>query len=86
MAQQEAAKALANILNKVTRYSVLLGIGGSALQASLYTGKKAKKRKLSSCCCFDHSLSFDTVIFYLDGRMKHRERVGCLSCISIVSF
>lgn len=43
MAQQEAAKALANILNKVTRYSVLLGIGGSALQASLYTGKKTKK-------------------------------------------
>lgn len=43
MAQQEAAKALANILNKVTRYSVLLGIGGSALQAALYTGKKTKE-------------------------------------------
>ena len=39
MAQAEAAKALANILNKVARYSILLGIGGSALQASLYTGK-----------------------------------------------
>ena len=39
MAQTEAAKALANILNKVARYSILLGIGGSAIQASLYTGK-----------------------------------------------
>jgi hypothetical protein len=38
MAQREAAAALANILNKVARYSVILGIGGSALQASLYTG------------------------------------------------
>lgn len=37
MAQQEAARALANLLSKVARYSVLLGIGGSALQASLYT-------------------------------------------------
>lgn len=36
--QAEAAKALANLLSKVARYSVLLGIGGSALQASLYTG------------------------------------------------
>ncbi|GAB4817837.1 hypothetical protein N2152v2_004883 [Parachlorella kessleri] len=37
MAQQEAAKALANLLSRVARYSVLLGVGGSALQASLYT-------------------------------------------------
>ncbi|KAL6769655.1 PHB2 [Auxenochlorella protothecoides x Auxenochlorella symbiontica] len=37
MAQQQAAKALANILSKVARYSVGLGIGASALQASLYT-------------------------------------------------
>jgi len=37
-AQQEAARALANLLSRVARYSVLLGIGGSALQASLYTG------------------------------------------------
>ncbi|KDD76098.1 hypothetical protein H632_c357p0, partial [Helicosporidium sp. ATCC 50920] len=36
MAQQEAAKALANVLSKVARYSVLLGIGGSAVQASIY--------------------------------------------------
>ena len=38
MAQQQAAAALANLLSKVARYSVILGIGGSALQASLYTG------------------------------------------------
>ena len=41
MAQQEAARALANLLSKVARYSVLLGIGGSALQASLYTGRRS---------------------------------------------
>lgn len=40
MAQQEAARALANLLSKVARYSVLLGLGGSALQASLYTGRR----------------------------------------------
>lgn len=34
---QPAANAVANLLSKVARYSVLLGIGGSALQASLYT-------------------------------------------------
>lgn len=33
-----AANAVANLLSKVARYSVLVGIGGSALQASLYTG------------------------------------------------
>jgi hypothetical protein len=38
MAQKEAAAALANLLSKVARYSVFLGIGGSAIQASLYTG------------------------------------------------
>lgn len=38
MAQAEAAKALAGLLSKVARYSVILGIGGSALQTSLYTG------------------------------------------------
>ncbi|KAI7841531.1 hypothetical protein COHA_004702 [Chlorella ohadii] len=37
MAQAEAAKALAGLLSKVARYSVILGIGGSALQSSLYT-------------------------------------------------
>lgn len=38
-AGKEAAAQLANLLNKVARYSVFLGIGGSALQASLYTGE-----------------------------------------------
>lgn len=37
MAQKEAAAALASLLSKVARYSVILGIGGSALQTSLYT-------------------------------------------------
>ena len=41
MAQAEAAKALANLLSKVARYSVILGIGGSALQSALYTGARA---------------------------------------------
>lgn len=47
MAQQEAAKALANLLSKVARYSVVLGIGGSALQASLYTGASACGARVS---------------------------------------
>ncbi|DBB09494.1 hypothetical protein WJX82_000455 [Trebouxia sp. C0006] len=34
---QPAANQVANLLSKVARYSVFLGIGGSALQASLYT-------------------------------------------------
>ena len=41
MAQKEAAAALANLLSKVARYSVILGIGGSALQSSLYTGEQS---------------------------------------------
>ena len=36
-AQQEAAKAVANLLSKVARYSVVLGIGASVVQSSLYT-------------------------------------------------
>lgn len=36
---QPVANAVANLLGKVARYSVLLGVGGSALQASLYTGQ-----------------------------------------------
>lgn len=38
MAVNPQAQALANLLGRVARYSVVLGIGGSALQASLYTG------------------------------------------------
>ncbi len=37
MANQQAA-ALARILSNVGKYSVLLGVGGSILQTSLYTG------------------------------------------------
>lgn len=44
MAQAEAAKALANLLSKVARYSVILGIGGSALQSALYTGVRRTGR------------------------------------------
>ncbi len=36
---QPAANAVANLLGKVARYAVLLGVGGSAVQASLYTGQ-----------------------------------------------
>ena len=38
MAQQQAAQQVAGLLSRVARWSVLLGVGGSALQASLYTG------------------------------------------------
>lgn len=38
MAVNPQAQALANLLGRVARYSVLLGVGGSVLQASLYTG------------------------------------------------
>ena len=38
---QPAANVVANLLSKVARYSVFLGIGGSALQASLYTGVRS---------------------------------------------
>jgi prohibitin 1 len=37
MAQQQAAQQVAGLLSRVARWSVLLGVGGSALQASLYT-------------------------------------------------
>jgi hypothetical protein len=38
MAVNPQAKALADLLGKVARYSVVLGIGGSVAQAALYTG------------------------------------------------
>lgn len=43
MAQAEAAKALANLLSKVAKYSVVLGLGASALQSSLYTGASSRR-------------------------------------------
>lgn len=39
MSQQQVAAQVANLLGKVGRWSVLLGIGGSVLQTSLYTGE-----------------------------------------------
>ena len=38
MAQQQAQQ-VANLLGRVARWSAVLGIGGSALQASLFTGE-----------------------------------------------
>ena len=38
MSQPNAANQVAKLLGNVGRWSVLLGLGGSALQASLYTG------------------------------------------------
>ena len=46
---QPAANAVANLLSKVARYSVLLGIGGSAVQASLYTGASSRVACTSLC-------------------------------------
>lgn len=37
-APNQAAQKLANALSKVARYSAILGIGGAAVQSTLYTG------------------------------------------------
>lgn len=42
MAQQQAAAQVAKLLSRVGRWGIILGVGGSALQASLYTGEAAK--------------------------------------------
>ena len=39
MAQQQAAAQVAKLLSRVGRWGIILGVGGSALQASLYTGR-----------------------------------------------
>jgi hypothetical protein len=39
MAQQQAAAQVAKLLSRVGRWGIILGVGGSALQASLYTGE-----------------------------------------------
>ena len=57
---QPAANAVANLLSKVARYSVLLGIGGSALQASLYTGA-------SSCLGCTRACSLQQSVALLQG-------------------
>jgi hypothetical protein len=41
MAQQQAAAQVAKLLSRVGRWGIILGVGGSALQASLYTGQAA---------------------------------------------
>ena len=38
MAQQQAAAQVARLLSRVGRWGVILGVGGSVLQTSLYTG------------------------------------------------
>ena len=38
MSQQQVAAQVANLLGKVGKWSVFLGIGGSVLQSALYTG------------------------------------------------
>lgn len=38
MAQQQAAQQVTKLLTNVGRFGIILGVGGSALQASLYTG------------------------------------------------
>lgn len=47
MASQQAAQQVAKVLGTVGRWGVILGVGGSALQASLYTGALLT---LSSAC------------------------------------
>lgn len=49
---QQASNAVANLLARVGRYAVLLGVGGSAVQASLYTGKTA-----DDICVHYHNMS-----------------------------
>ena len=36
---EQASKALVNVLNRVIRYAVGLGVGASVLQTSLYNGE-----------------------------------------------
>lgn len=37
--QQQAATAIANLLGRVGRFAVVVGVGGGIAQTSLYTGK-----------------------------------------------
>ena len=36
--QQQAATAIANLLGRVGRFAVIVGVGGGVAQTSLYTG------------------------------------------------
>lgn len=49
MAQSEGASVAINVLNKVMRYAVTLGVGASVLQTSLYTGAHIVIPYPSSC-------------------------------------
>lgn len=40
MAAPEGASVLINVLNKVMKYAVGLGVGASVLQTALYTGRQ----------------------------------------------
>ena len=37
--QQQAATAIANLLGRVGRFAVIVGVGGGIAQTSLYTGE-----------------------------------------------
>lgn len=52
MAQQQAAQQVAKMLGSLGKWSIILGLGGSALQASLYTGA-APPSWLDSCAQSD---------------------------------
>lgn len=47
MAQQQAAQQVAKLLGTVGRWGVVLGVGGSALQAALYTGARLSNSRTS---------------------------------------
>ena len=38
--QQQAATAIANLLGRVGRFAVVVGVGGGIAQTSLYTGEQ----------------------------------------------
>jgi hypothetical protein len=47
----ETANAMIGALSKVARYAVVLGIGSSALQTSLYTGAFCSCSSVCVCVC-----------------------------------
>ena len=53
MSQQQSVNQLANLLGRVARLSVVVGLGGSALQAALYTGK---------CCSFLYCILYYIIL------------------------
>lgn len=55
MAQQQAAAQVAKLLSRVGRWAVVLGVGGSAVQASLYTGRLFSLLKSCAHACVETS-------------------------------